>query len=63
MNKQKNNFVFWMIALAGVGLLTLVMVKLALVPKENNSACPIELMPITISDHIKGNPDAAITLL
>lgn len=62
MSKQKNNFVFWMIALIAVGLLTLIMVKLAMTPKDNNPSVS-DINPISATDHVKGNTEASITIV
>ncbi len=62
MSKQ-NNFVFWMVALVAVGLLTLIMVKLAMTPKTNNNNNQANIAPVSDDDYFKDNSNATVTIV
>lgn len=61
MNKKNSNFIFWLVAIIAILLLTLGMVKLASAPRDNSEEQTIDA--VTEADNIRGNSEAAITLI
>jgi formate-nitrite transporter family protein len=61
MGKEKNNVVFWLVATIILVLLTLGMIKLATLPKNENTFQSIPAVNNT--DHIAGNPQASVTIV